>query len=103
MASVSASKLACFVPGGNTNVALTPDGTNLPAPVAGAVNIEVFTQTSGSLAPGYQASVFIQGAVSLNGNPVNNPIQAATLTSTEQLLAGNFQMIDQTGSELIQM
>src|SRR5437773_6389971 len=102
MASVSGSKLAFFAPGftgSQINVVLTPDGTGALPTVAGAFNIEVFTSVAGSLAPGFQGSAFVQGAVSLT----NNVIQAATLGSTEQLLSGNYILIDQTGSETIQI
>jgi hypothetical protein len=102
MASVSGSKLAFFAPGvtgDKVNVVLTSDGTNVGPTVAGSFNIEVFTSTAGALAPGFQGSAFVQGAVSLT----NNLIQAATLSSTEQLLSGNYIVIDQTGSEAIQI
>src|SRR5229473_597500 len=98
MASVTGSRLAFFAPnqpGSAVNIGLTTDGSNVPPPstVSGAFNIEVFTSTPGTLASGYQASAFIQGAVSLN----NNVIQAATIASTEQLLAGSYFVIDGTG------
>lgn len=102
MASVSGSKLAFFAPGftgDKVNVVLTTDGTNVGPTVAGSFNIEVFTSTAGALAPGFQGSAFVQGAVSLT----NNLIQAAALSSTEQLLSGNYVVIDQTGSEAIQI
>ena len=100
MASVSGSRLAFFQPTGKaTNVVLF-DGTTFSGPtVAGAFNIEVFTKAAGSLGAGFDASAFIQGAVQLT----NNQVQAGTLGSTEQLLAGNFQIIDSTGSETIQI
>src|SRR5436190_22921580 len=102
MASVSGSKLAFFAPGftgDKVNVVLTSNGTSVGPTVAGSFNIEVFTSTVGALAPGFQGSAFVQGAVSLT----NNVIQAATLGSTEQLLSGNYILIDQTGSEAIQI
>lgn len=102
MASVTGSKLAFFAPGftgDKVNVVLTPDGTNVGPTVAGSFNIEVFTSTAGALAPGFQGSALVQGAISLT----NNVIRAATLGSTEQVLSGNYIVIDQTGSEAIQI
>jgi len=102
MASVTGSRLAFFAPGisgADVNVVLTPDGTGVAAPIAGKFNIEVFTSAAGGLAPGYQASAFIQDAIQLT----NNLIQAGTINSTEQLLAGNYTVIDQTGSQTIQI
>jgi hypothetical protein len=103
MASVSGSKLAFFVPGltgDQVNVVLTTDGNQLSGPtVAGKFNIEVFTVTPGVKGSGFDGSAFIQGAVQIS----NNEIQAKTLTSTEQLLVGNYQVVDRTGSQLIQI
>src|ERR1700693_1746890 len=103
MASVPGSKLAFFNPGftpAQINVVLTTDGTTLSGPIIpGAFNIEVFTVTPGTLGTGFQASAFVQGAVRLN----TNEVMASTSASTEQLLAGNSQVIDRTGSELIQI
>src|SRR6266545_885521 len=102
MASVPGSKLAFLAPGftgDKVNVVLTPDGTGALPTVAGSFNIEVFTSVAGSLAPGFQGSAFIQGAVKLG----SNFIQAASLNSTEQLLSGNYIVIDQTGNETIQI
>jgi hypothetical protein len=104
MASVTGSRLAFFADGVNPhkiNIVLTTDGTSVPAPstVPGAFNIEVFTSTPGALAAGYDASAFIQGAVSLT----DNVVQAGTLGSTEQLLDGSYTVVDQTGHEAIQI
>ncbi|HEV8681087.1 MAG TPA: calcium-binding protein [Stellaceae bacterium] len=105
MASVTGSQLAFFAQGNSTgsniNLVLTPDGSGTLATVAGAFNIEVFTSSVGtpSLAPGFQASAFIQGAVQTGGNSV----QAGTPTSIEQLLDGSFQLTNLTPGELIQI
>lgn len=102
MASVTGSKLAFFangVSGSNVNVVLTPDGTNLPAPQQGKFNIEVFTSVAGGLAPGYDGSAFVGGAVQLT----NNEIQGFALNSTEQLLSGSYTVTDLTGKQSIQI
>jgi hypothetical protein len=105
MASVPGSKLAFFAPGftgSQVNVVLTADGTGVLPTVAGAFNIEVFTSTPGALAPGFQGSAFIQGATQIT----NNLIQAASRGpggSIEQLLSGNYVVIDQTGGQSIQI
>ena len=102
MASVTGSKLAFFapgLPGSQVNVVLTKDGTGPLPTVAGAFNIEVFTSVAGAVGPGFQASAFIQGAQLVS----NNVIQAGSLGSTEQLLSGNYTVIDQTGQEAIQI
>src|SRR5438552_1641569 len=105
MASVTGSQLAFFAagqPGSNVNIVLTSTGSGLPTAVTGKFNIEVFTATPAagfSLAPGYDASAFIQDAVQLN----NNEVKAGTLSSTEQLLAGSYLVIDRTGGEKIQI
>jgi len=97
MASVTGSRLAFFsstTTADNVNVVLTTDGTGIAAPLAGKFNIEVFTSTPGALATvggvAYDASAFIQGAIPLT----NNAIQAGTASSTEQLLAGSYTLID---------
>lgn len=105
MASVTGSRLAFFTPTAvpsAINIGLTSDGITVPAPstVAGAFNIEVFTASpSGglSLATGYQASVLIEGGVSLS----NNIVQAATLGSSEVFGPGSYQVIDMTGGQAI--
>src|SRR5216684_6685266 len=100
MASVTGSQLAFFGSSGPTNLVLTATGTGLPAAVAGQTNIEVFTQTvSGgfSLAPGYQGSAFVSGAVLIS----NEELRAGSFS--EQLLSGSFQVIDRTGNETIQI
>jgi hypothetical protein len=105
MASVTGSRLAFFTPTAvpsAISMGLTSDGITVPAPstVSGAFNIEVFTASpSGgfSLATGYQAAVFVQGAVSLS----NNAVQAATSSSTEVLGPGSYQVIDLSGNQAI--
>ena len=111
MASVSGSQLAFFgndSTGADVNIVLTPDGSGTLATVAGAYNIEVFTSSVGSpsLAPGFQASVFIEGATQTanDGTPfANNVIQAGSITSVEQILNGSLTVVDQTGFENIQI
>ena len=114
MASVSGSTLAFFGNGNNTgtnvNLGLTADGLTVPPPSTSAFNIEVFTASpSGgfSLASGYQASVYIQGASTLAGGLgaalPNNEVQAGSIGSTEMMLDGSFMLADQTGSETIQV
>src|SRR6266852_6328509 len=97
MASVTGSRLAFFsstVTADKVNVVLTDAaGVPLSAPIAGNFNIEVFTSKAGSLASGFQASAFIQGAQPLT----NNAIQAGTVNSTEQLLDGSYTLIDLSG------
>jgi Ca2+-binding RTX toxin-like protein len=44
------------------NLQLTPDGSNLPEPIPGALDIEIFTQVAGQIAPGYQGSALALGA-----------------------------------------
>ena len=101
MASVSGSRLAFFgngnATGSNVNIVLTPDGTGTLATVAGAFNIEVFTTSvaNPSIAPGFDASAFVQGAVATG---VNNVIQAGTPTSIEQVLDGSYTLLDQGGA-----
>ncbi len=91
------SKLAFFAGGQTVNLGLTPDGGNLPAPVAGDFNIEVFTATAGSLAAGYQAAVLVPGAAALDSNEVQSA------TGSEELLAGSYLVIDRTGEESLQI
>ena len=108
MASVTGSRLAFFsstVTADKVNVVLTADGVNAvnndgiaigslgSQTVAGGFNVEVFTTAAGSLAAGYQASAFIQGAIKLS----NNVAQAGSPTSTEQLLAGSYSLTDLSG------
>ncbi len=82
------------------NVVLTTDGSDVAGKaIAGDYNIEVFTSTPGALASGFQASVFVQGAQLLT----NNAIQAASPSSTEQLLdvsdpTQNYSLIDLSSS-----
>src|SRR3954447_16612804 len=65
MASPVGSQYTFFEPDGTrVNLALTTDGSNLPVPLAGAVNIEVFTTSPGGLAPGYQGSAFAPAPLS---------------------------------------
>jgi hypothetical protein len=109
MASVKGSQLAFFGPGvgqSSLNNVVTTDGTNPPSgpTVSGSFNIEVFTTAAAAaagLAAGFQASAFVQGAVKVPGT--NNEIVAGSLGSTEQLLAGNYFVVDRTGGETIQM
>src|SRR5690349_4688081 len=97
MASVTGSRLAFFsstVSADKVNVVLTADGTDVAGKsIAGDFNIEVFTVTAGSLASGFDASAFVQGAQQLT----NNAIQAGSVTSTEQVLDGSYTLIDLSG------
>jgi hypothetical protein len=97
--SASGSKLAFFAGSQTVNIALTPDGTNLAAPVAGDFNIEVFDATAGSPATGYQGSAFLPGATAISGD--NNEVQSGT--ASEQLLAGSYTVIDRTDQESLQI
>jgi hypothetical protein len=108
MASVKGSQLAFFGTGvgqSSLNNVVTTDGTKLSGPtVSGSFNIEVFTTASAVttvLGAGFDASAFIQGAVKVPGT--NNEIVAGSLGSTEQLLAGNYFVVDRTGGETIQL
>jgi len=59
-----------------------------------------FTASSaGGLGAGFDASALVQGAVKVAGT--NNEIVAGT--RSEQLLAGNYLVVDRTGGETIQM
>ena len=61
MAQATGSQLS-FLAVRSINLVLTATGTNLPAPISTAFNIEVFTaqpQSGFALAPGYDASVFL--------------------------------------------
>ena len=95
MASVSGSRLSFFA-SQPVNLVLS---TNPGATVAGSSNIEVFTTAAGSIDPGFQGSVFIQGA-SITGS---NTLQAGGPASTEQVLQGSMTVVDQTGGEHIQL
>lgn len=94
MASLPGSQYVFFDnnPSG-IRISLTSDGSDLPAPVAGETNIELFTTTPGSLAPGYQGSAFAYGA-SASGRVIFGP-------STLQLLAGDYGVKDLTGGNTI--
>ena len=97
MASVTGSRLAFFsstVSADKVNVVLTADGSDVAGKsIAGDFNIEVFTVTAGSLASGFDGSAFVQGAQQLT----NNAVQAGSVTSTEQVLAGSYTLIDLSG------
>src|SRR5262249_17242547 len=60
------------------NIVLTPDGSNLTAPITGVTNIELFTSRPGSLAPGYQGSAFLFGGT-VNGATVTGGNSLALL------------------------
>ncbi|HVC55829.1 MAG TPA: hypothetical protein VND95_07725 [Stellaceae bacterium] len=106
MASVTGSRLT-FSNGGQTiNLVLTATGaTDLNGNslagdlVTGDTNIEVFTSMAGNIAPGYDGSAFIQGAVSV----ASNEVQAGTIGATEQILQGSYALLDQFGAENIQI
>ncbi len=106
MASVSGSgsQLAFFghgKSGANVNIDLTTDGTGTqPPPIKGKLNIEVFTTTVGTLAPGYDGAAFIPGATLVDNNIVSNVGQQNV---TEQLLSGSYTVVDETGHEAIQI
>ena len=94
MASPVGAQYVFFEPNGTgVSVSLTPNGSNLPAPVPGNVNIEVFTATPGGLAAGYQGSAFAAGA-GVNNTTVFGP-------TSLQLLAGNYAVSDITGDNNI--
>ena len=103
MASIrgSGSQLLFFDHGRGVNLDLTTNGQGTqPAPEPGKLNVEVFTSTPGTLAPGYQASVLIPDATLLNNNIVSNIGQQNV---TEELLSGSFGVVDQTGHEAIEI
>jgi hypothetical protein len=106
MASVkgSGSELAFFghgKSGANVNIDLTTNGQGTqPAPIKGKLNIEVFTQTPGPVAPGYDGAVYVPDATLLSNNVVSNLGQQNV---TEELLSGTYTVVDQTGHEAIQI
>jgi len=68
MASVPGGKYS-FAAVQPVNLVLTPNGNNVPPPIAGDFNLEIFTSTNGTLAAGYQGSAFAPGgAFDANGN-----------------------------------
>lgn len=101
MASVSGSKLSFFAPDLSTPVnIILSDGTNVTgATVRGAYNVEVFTSVVGAAAPLVNATALIEGARLVAGT--TNEVQAGTLSSIEQLLAGSHVIVDHTGGQLI--
>lgn len=100
MASVSGSRLAFFSPNGkDVNLILSDGKTTTGTTVPGSLNIEVFTAGSGTPLPGVAATATIGGAVKIS----DNEVQAATLTSNEQLGAGTFKLVDETGHEDIKL
>jgi hypothetical protein len=101
MASVSGSQLAFFAVGGENLVATpTPQvNTGLPT-VAGTTNIEIFTgifDPTKNFDTGFTAGAALQNAT-VSGNVVT---VATTITQTEQLLAGNYFVVDETGNETL--
>jgi len=104
MASVSGSKLSFFAPGldpSAVNIVLTADGSDAAGKaVDGKFNIEVFTSAAGTLTEGFQASALLQGSTLID----NNTVQVADeITQPEQLLAGTYAVVDETGNEDIRI
>jgi len=56
MASIQGSQFVATAPGQNVHVGITADGSNLPPPVPGQFNLEVYTGSGAppAIAPGYQ-------------------------------------------------
>jgi serralysin len=110
MASVSGSKLAFFAPplGGAVNLvtASTPQVNAGLVTVAGATNIEIFT---GTFDPTKNFDTnFVAGAALQNATVSNDTVSGGgvatvggTITQTEQLLAGNYTVVDETGNETL--
>lgn len=87
--------------GTNVNVALTTDGSGtLPPPEHGKLNIEVFTTSPGTVAPGYDGAALVTGATLIDNNTVSNVGQQNV---TEELLSGSLRMVDETGNEAIRI
>ncbi len=98
MASVSGSRLEFASPNGKKINLILNDGKDISGgTVPGAFNIEIFTAGTGSPLRGVDGTATIGGAVKISSDEV----QAATLTSPEQLGSGKFAMIDETGHETI--
>jgi hypothetical protein len=92
MASVPGGKYS-FAAVQPVNLVLTPDGTNVPSPIAGDFNLEIFTATNGTLAAGYQGSAFAPGGkFDASGN-----VLAASIT----LGSGAFSVDDTGGDDSI--
>src|SRR4051794_35409114 len=94
MASPSGAQYVFFDDNPNgVRVALTRDGSDLPAPVPGATNIEIFTANPGGLAAGFQGSAFAYGA----------GVEGATVygAASLQILAGNFGVKSPSGNPII--
>src|SRR5437868_15248553 len=111
MASVTGSFLSFDRPlGGPYNLVLTPDGTGATT-VAGSggstfFNIEVFTSVAGAVGAGFDAAVFIAGAVrtiDATGATIPNQVRGGSLSAAESILGGasGFQLTDVTGFETI--
>src|SRR5579862_4450221 len=82
-----------FSGGAPVNLQLTPDGSGLPATVAGSLNIEIFTAANGSTDPNYQGSAF-----ALNGTQgPPGTINAQNL----QLNDGVYQVTDLGNTDVI--
>jgi len=92
MASVPGGKYS-FAAVQPVNLVLTPDGNNVPPPIAGDFNLEIFTATNGTLAAGYQGSAFAPGGkFDASGN-----VLAASIT----LGSGAFSVDDTGGDDSI--
>jgi hypothetical protein len=106
MASIGGgSKLAFFSGGAQAvNLGLTVNGTVVPPTVAGSFNIEVFTSNpaggigSVTLAPGYQAAVYIDSATAIPGDP--NEVIAGNAASNEQLGPGSYVVLDHANGQV---
>jgi len=92
MASVPGGKYS-FAAVQPVNLVLTPDGTNVPPPIAGDFNLEIFTSTNGTLAAGYQGSAFAPGGTE---DSIGN-VLAASIT----LGSGAFSVDDTGGADSI--
>ena len=104
MASVTGSFLSFDQPVTSSkayNLVLTPDGTGATT-VAGAFNIEVFTSVAGAVGAGFDAAVFIPGAVrtiDASGATIPNQVRGGSLSAAESILGGasGFELTDVTG------
>src|SRR3954469_12067186 len=103
MTSPVGAQYVFFEPSGpRVNISLTLDGSNLAAPQPGATNIEIFTATPGSLAPGYIGSAFASGADIASAGGFD-PETDVFGPSSMQLLAGNYAVADISGNNSISL
>src|SRR5260370_39665460 len=95
--TASLNRFELFTPNKLVNVAATPDGSSLPAPISGQFNLELVTAPVGTSYPlpsGYQGVAILPGGFGLSLTVLSGAMPIVTIDSCDSIILGSGAQTD---------